>query len=78
MVKHLLLYFLVKGHGFVDGNKRIGAALFVLFLDKNKALFRNNKQIIDNKTLVALTIMLAESKPSEKNLLINLIMTFLK
>ncbi len=73
-----LLYFLVKGHGFVDGNKRIAAALFVYFLDKSETLYKNNKQIIDNKTLVTLTIMLAESNPNEKDSLINLVMTFLK
>lgn len=73
-----LLYFLVKNHGFIDGNKRIAAAIFVYFLEKNNALFYKNEQIIDNKTLVALTIMLAESNPNEKDLLINLIMTFLQ
>lgn len=73
-----LLYFLVKNHGFADGNKRIAAALFVYFLDKNDALLRDGMQVIDNKTLVALTIMLAESDPSEKDLLVNLIMILMK
>lgn len=73
-----LLYFLVKNHGFIDGNKRIAAALFVYFLNKNNALMKNGMQIIDNKTLVALTILLAESNPNEKELLINLIMNLLR
>ena len=72
-----LLYFLVKNHGFIDGNKRIAAALFVYFLDKNNALFVDGLQVINNKTLVALTIMLAESNPNEKELLVNLIMNLL-
>lgn len=61
-----LLYFLVKNHGFTD-RKKIAAALFVYFLNKNKALIKEGRQIIDNKTLVALTIMLAESNPKKKN-----------
>lgn len=73
-----LLYFLVKNHGFADGNKRIAAALFVYFLDKNDALFKQDTQVIDNKTLVALTIMLAVSDPTEKDLLVNLIMNLMK
>lgn len=72
-----LLYFLVKNHGFVDGNKRISAALFVYFLDKNDALIKNGLTVIDNKTLAALTILLAESNPKEKDIMINLIMSFL-
>ena len=73
-----LIYFLVKNHGFIDGNKRIAAALFVYFLDKNNALINEGVQVINNKTLVALTIMLAESNPKEKELLVNLIMNLLK
>ncbi len=72
-----LLYFLVKNHGFIDGNKRIAAALFVYFLDRNDSLIEDGVQVINNKTLVALTIMLAESNPNEKELLINLIMNLL-
>lgn len=72
------LYFLVKNHGFVDGNKRIAAALFVYFLGKNKSLAKDGVQVISNKTLVALTIMLAESNPNEKELLVNLIMNLMK
>lgn len=73
-----LLYFLVKNHGFIDGNKRISAALFVYFLDRNGALVNEGIQVINNKTLVALTIMLAESNPNEKELLVNLIMNLLR
>lgn len=73
-----LLYFTVKNHSFSDGNKRIGAAIFLYFLDKNKALFCNGAKIIDDNTLVAITIMIAESRPEEKEIMINLIMNFLK
>lgn len=73
-----LLYFLVKNHGFIDGNKRIAATIFIYFLEKNGYLYVDGVQVIDNKTLVTLTIMLAESNPNEKELLINLIMNLLK
>jgi prophage maintenance system killer protein len=65
-----LLYFLIKDHPFVDGNKRIGAALFLWFLEKNGALYRpdGTKRIID-AALVAMTLLIAESKPAEKDLL---------
>ncbi len=72
-----LLYFIAKNHSFSDGNKRIAAAMFLYFLDKNEALFENGKKIIDDYTLVAITIMIAESKPQEKETLIKLIMNFL-
>lgn len=72
-----LLYFLVKNHGFIDGNKRIAATLFIYFLDRNNALLRDGEQIINNQTLAALTIMLAESNPTEKELMINIIMIML-
>lgn len=72
-----LLYSLVKNHGFIDGNKRIAAAMFIYFLDKNNILKRNDKLVIDNSTLVTLTILIAESKPQEKEIIINLIMNFL-
>ena len=62
-----LLYFLVKNHSFVDGNKRIAAAVFLRFTDKNKLLYDKdgNKRIADN-ALVAMTLMIAESRPQEK------------
>ncbi|MDP2056908.1 MAG: virulence protein RhuM/Fic/DOC family protein, partial [Thiobacillus sp.] len=65
-----LLYFLVKNHHFVDGNKRIAAALFVWFLQKNLALYRadGSKRIADN-ALVAMTLLIAESRPDEKAVL---------
>lgn len=73
-----LLYFVVKNHSFTDGNKRIGAALFLYYLDKNRLLLTasGDKRIADH-TLVALTLMIAESKPAERELMINLVMTFL-
>ena len=73
-----LLYFVVKNHSFSDGNKRIAAAMFLYFLDRNNALYRNGMKIIEDNTLVAVTIMIAESKPDEKEIMINLIMNFLK
>ena len=73
-----LLYLVTKNHGFSDGNKRIAAALFLYFLKRNRLLLRKNgsKRIADH-TLVALTVMIAESKPQEKEMIVNLVMTFL-
>lgn len=72
-----LLYFLVKDHPFADGCKRIAATLFLEFLNRNHALIKNNKTIISNDTLVAITVLTAESKPDEKEVIIKLIMNFL-
>ena len=72
-----LLYLITKNHSFSDGNKRIAAALFLYFLDKNNALLIDGKKVIDDYTLVAVTIMTAESKPDEKDTMIKLIMNFL-
>ncbi len=74
-----LLYLVTKNHGFSDGNKRIAAGLFLYFLKRNRLLLRKDgsKRIADH-TLVALTVMIAESKPHEKELMVNLVMTFLK
>ena len=72
-----LLYLITKNHSFSDGNKRIAAALFLYFLNKNCVLFENSEKIIDDYTLVAITIMTAESKPAEKETMIKLIMNFL-
>lgn len=72
-----LLYLITKNHSFSDGNKRIAAALFLYFLDKNGVLFESGKKIIDDYALVAITIMVAESKPSEKDTMIKLIMNFI-
>jgi len=73
-----LLYLVVKNHSFTDGNKRIAAALFVYFLDKNKALKNKNEQLlIDNNTLAATTLMIALSKPQEKEIMCSLVMNFI-
>ncbi|HHU37211.1 MAG TPA: phosphoribosylaminoimidazolesuccinocarboxamide synthase [Treponema sp.] len=72
-----VLYLVVKNHSFHDGNKRIAAALFLYFLDKTGFLFKDGVKIIPDTTLVAITIMIAESKPQEKELMINLVMHFL-
>lgn len=69
-----LLYFVTKNHSFFDGNKRIAATMFLYFLDKNGALFHEGQKLIDDHTLVALTIMIAESKPDEKEMMISVVM----
>mgnify|MGYP002514926317 CR=1 FL=1 len=73
-----LLYFVTKNHSFFDGNKRIAATMFLYFLDKNAALFVDGKKKIEDSTLVALTIMIAESRPEEKEMMITVIMNCLK
>ena len=72
-----LLYFLVKDHPFADGCKRIAATLFINFLYKNNHLYRDNKQIISNEALVAITILTAESDPDEMEIIVRLIMNLL-
>ncbi len=69
-----LLYFVTKNHNFFDGNKRIAATMFLYFLDKNEALFVDGKKKIEDTTLVALTIMIAESRPEEKEMMISVVM----
>ena len=69
-----LLYFVTKNHSFFDGNKRIAATMFLYFLDRNSALFVDGKKKIEDSTLVALTIMIAESRPEEKEMMISVIM----
>ena len=69
-----LLYFVTKNHSFFDGNKRIAATMFLYFLDKNEALFVDGRKKIEDSTLVALTIMIAESRPEEKEMMISVIM----
>lgn len=71
------LYLIVKNHVFIDGNKRIAATLFIYFLNFYNILYKDNKQIIDNNTLTALTLLIAESNPKEKDVIIDLIMNFL-
>ena len=59
------LYMIIKNHVFIDGNKRIAATLFIYFLNYYDILYKDNKQIIDNNTLTALTLLIAESNPKE-------------
>ena len=73
-----LLYFVTKNHSFLDGNKRIAATMFLYFLDKNGVLFKNGEKMIEDYTLVALTIMIAESKPDEMEMMITVIMNCMK
>lgn len=72
-----LLYFVVKNHSFHDGNKRIAAALFLCFLNMNDSLWADGVKCISDGALVALTIMIAESKPGEKETMVALAMSFL-
>ncbi|HYE53254.1 MAG TPA: Fic family protein, partial [Chitinophagaceae bacterium] len=73
-----LLYFIVKNHSFSDGNKRIAAFLFIWFLEKNRILYRNDgtKRIADN-ALIALTLMIAESKPDEKDIMTQVVVNLI-
>jgi ABC-type sugar transport system len=68
---------IVKNHVFIDGNKRIAATLFIYFLNYYDILYKADKQVIDNNTLTALTLLIAESNPKEKEIIIDLIMNFL-
>lgn len=69
-----LLYFVTKNHSFYDGNKRIAATMFLYFLDKNEALFYKGQKRIEDATLVALTIMIAESRAEEKEMMVSVVM----
>ena len=71
------LYLIIKNHTFIDGNKRIGATLFIYFLEYYNILLKNNKRVLDNNTLVALTLLIAQSNPKEKGIIIDLVMNFL-
>ena len=71
------LYLITKNHTFIDGNKRIAATLFIYFLEFYNILYKNGKQVIDNNTLVAITLLIAGSNPKEKDILIDLVMNFL-
>ena len=74
-----LLYFVTKNHSFVDGNKRIAAALFICFLQRNGILLgKDGNKRIDDNALVALTLMIAASKPSEKEIMIKVILNLLQ
>ena len=71
------LYMIIKDHIFIDGNKRIGATLFIYFLNYYDILYKDDKEIISNSSLVALTLLIAESNPDEKQLIIDLIMNII-
>lgn len=71
------LYLITKDHTFIDGNKRIAAILFIYFLEFYNLLYTENRQIIDNNTLVAITLLIAQSNPKEKEVIIDLVMNFL-
>ena len=72
-----LLYMVVKNHVFIDGNKRIAATLFIYFLNSYDILYKEDKQVIDNNTLASLTLLIAQSNPKEKEVLVDLITNFL-
>ena len=71
------IYMIVKNYVFIDGNKRIAATLFIYFLNYYNILYQDGKQVIDNNTLTALTLLIAESNPKEKEIIIDLVMNFL-
>ena len=71
-----LLYFVIKDHPFVDGNKRIGVLLFLLFLDRNHAL-PSEGGVFQNSTLVSLALLIAESAPRQKEIMLRMILQFL-
>ena len=71
------LYLITKNHTFIDGNKRIAATLFIYFLEFYNILYNENGHVIDNNTLVAITLLIAQSNPKEKEILIDLVMNFL-
>lgn len=73
-----LLYFIIKNHSFVDGNKRIAAFIFVWFLERNKLLYRKDgSRLIADNALAALTLLIAQSKPDEKEVMVNLIVNLI-
>jgi len=71
------LYIIVKNHVFIDGNKRIAATLFIYFLQFYNILYKDNIKVIDNNTLTAITLLIAESNPKEKNIIVDLVINFL-
>ena len=72
-----LLYFMIKDHPYADGCKRIAASLFLEFLDRNNALFFDGVKRLSDGTLVAITLMIAESKPDEKDVMVKMVMNLL-
>lgn len=71
------LYLITKNHTFIDGNKRIAATLFIYFLEFHNILYKNNEKVIDNNTLVAITLLIAQSNPKEKDIIIDLVLNFI-
>ena len=71
------LYLIIKNHVFTDGNKRIAATMFIYFLNFYGILYKEGRQVIDNNTLAALTLLIAESNPKEKEVIIDLVTNFL-
>lgn len=72
-----LLYMVVKNHVFIDGNKRIAATLFIYFLNSYNILYKDDTPVIDNNTLASLTLLIAQSNPKEKDVLVDLVVNFL-
>ena len=68
---------IIKNHTFIDGNKRVAATLFIYFLEYYNLLFKDGVRVIDNNTLVAITLLIAQSNPKEKDIMIDLIMNFI-
>lgn len=74
----MLLYLVVKNHSFSDGNKRIAAFLFLWFLEKNGILYKSDgSRLISNKALVALTLMIAESRTEEKDIMVKVVINLI-
>ncbi len=73
-----MLYLVTKNHVFIDGTKRIAATLFIYFLNYYGLLYNEKGMVIDNNTLVAVTILIAQSDPKENEVLVDLVMNFLK
>ena len=72
-----LLYFMIKDHPYADGCKRIAASLFLEFLARNNILYKDEQKRISDGALVAITLMIAESDPKEKDIMVNLVMNLL-
>lgn len=72
-----MLYFVTKNHSFSDDNKRIAAFLFIWFLERNALLYYEGKKVIDDNALVALTLMIAESKPDDKDIMVKVIINLI-
>ncbi len=69
---------MIKDHPFADGCKRIAASLFLEFLNRNNALFKDGQKVISDSALVAITLMIAESDPREKDIMTTLVMNLIK